>query len=143
MKRINNAILVFDRDVEATELEPLLKDFEGDVIINGTLMIDDAIRITCDNLYVENIDSYVYCDVELIGNLIIRGYGCFCNISVNGSIYSGGYINSHRINVAEDVHSRGGINAGGHDICVGGSLISNASIKARSIKVLNDIEVIE
>lgn len=123
MKRINDSIIIFNRDVEATELAEMFKgDFNGDIIINGTLMLDEPLEITCDNLYTESIDSYVFCDLDVRGNLYVRKYACLCNCEVNGSLYSGGNINSHRMIVAEDIYTSGNIHNGGHEICIGGSL---------------------
>lgn len=123
MKRINNATVIFNRDVEATELAEMFKgNFDGDIIINGTLMIDEPFEITCDNLFADSIDSYAFCDIEVKGNLYVREYACFCNCKVNGSIYSGGNINSHRFIIAEEVYTVGDIQNGAHQICIGGSL---------------------
>ena len=58
-KAINlNSTILFDRDVKSRELATVIpKYFQGDIIINGELNIEDDFSIQCDNLYVVKVIS--------------------------------------------------------------------------------------
>ena len=142
-----NAIVVFDRDVNASKLNELFKGFQGDIIIIGDLMLDEAnLSIDCDNLYVMggielDLRANSYADICVRGNLYVGEHIDCANINVNGSIFCMRYIDSFNINISEDVYVDGYIETNGYDINVGGEFICKDEVSAAEITVLGKIIV--
>jgi len=140
-----NAIVVFDGDVNASKLNQLFQNFQGDIIITGNLIIDEEkLSIQCDNLFVmEKIDlsNYANTGICLDGNLYVEKFIDCSHIEVNGCIYCSGSIDSFNINVAEDLYVKGNIDTNGYDINVGGNLICKNEVDAAEITVLGKISV--
>ena len=130
-----NAIVVFDGDVNTSKLNELFQDFLGDIIIFGSItQNEESLSIKCDNLYVMGRLSCI--DVIVGGNLYVEGDIDCCDIKVNGCICCSGLIDSFEINVAEDLYAKGYIITNGYDINVGGELICDDAIEAAEIVVL-------
>ena len=47
-RNVTKAILSFNQDVKASELEEFLEGFKGDVVIAKKLIIDKEIKISCN-----------------------------------------------------------------------------------------------
>ena len=141
----SNAIVVFDRNVYANELNEFFKEFKGDIIINGDLIFDVDLIIQCDNLYVIGeitlMLTLLWPDILVEGNMYVYGdIDCY-KINVNGSICCMKRINSFEINVSENVYAKDGIGTNGYDINVGGDLVCEDDIKAAEIIVLQKMYV--
>ena len=105
-----NAIIVFDRDVNSSELVKLPEDFKGEIVINGSLVCDRKLSIQCGNLYANR----VYSDepsINIIGNLYTSGNVDVHDITVNGSIYSKGDIDVGAIKVNGSIYCKGDLNS--------------------------------
>ena len=141
MEKAREPSVVFDRDIETTELK-IFKGFKGDIIVNGNMMVDDDTIIECDNLYVAGgIDTYAACNISVTGNLIVAENICTCNIKVNGSIVCWGDILTSKIDVRDDVYVEGDLNAQSNDLSIGGSLECKSAVIARNIRVLKKMKV--
>lgn len=138
---LNNAIVVFDGNVEASKLNELFADFQGDIVINGNLIWGSGdLRIKCSNLYINDLEIYGKLIVE--GNLYVQGNINCCDIVVNGSIVCLGYMDSMEINVAEDLYVKKDIEVNGYDINVGGEFVCDSEVtSAAEITVLNKMQV--
>jgi len=140
-----NAIVVFEGDVYASKLNELFQHFEGDIIINGDLILEGMhVFIQCDNLYVMGNMPYTNAcgtDFYLKGNLYIKGYIDCGKINVNGSVYCEHYIDALEINISEDLYAKGDIDATSYDINVGGELVCKDEVEASEIIVLKKIYV--
>lgn len=141
-----NAIVVFDRDVRTSELNALFKDFHGDIVINGVLLLyEENLCISCDNLYVEYIaESYGpgYPEIKMKGNLYVNGDCGTYDIKVNGSVYCQGNVSSTNIDIAEDFFVEGDVDAYNKDVHVGGDFTCEGSIESvDSLKVLGKFKV--
>ena len=139
---VSNPIVVFNGDVNWSEVEDLFKDFKGDIVIHGNLIIAKDSRITCDTIYVmKNLCEDGCVDVIVEGNLYVKGAISCCDLTVNGSLNCYYYISTFEINVAEDLYAEAGIESSGYDINVGGDLISDKEIEAADIMVLGKFYV--
>ena len=124
-------IVVFDRDVKASELNKLAKNFFGDLVVNGNLLLDEDLQLNC-NLYIKNIS----CD-NFLGYKSLRINGAlFCNmvdvsnISVQ-DLYAN-QIEALKIYVAGDVECIGKVYA--HKIEYIGSIYLKEIGAVESIK---------
>ena len=136
-KVIDNAIVVFNKKkVKARDLKQL-RDFKGDIVINGELKCNNNIYLQCENLYVHSIraDKYDSKDIFVAGNLIVEGDIMCWKLNVDGAIYCKGDIDSISINVLEDLYA-GKIDAHNSDIVVGGNLVCD------QIKACNELSVL-
>ena len=103
-------IIVFDRDVKASELNKLAKNFIGDLVVNGNLLLDEELQLSC-NLYVENIS----CD-NFLGYKSLRIDGAlFCNMVDASNIIVqdlyANHIEAFEIDVAGDMECLGKVYA--------------------------------
>jgi len=115
-----NAIIVFDRNVKASELNLIAKDFNGDVIITKKLMIDSDLNIEY-NLHV-------------ISDIMCRSKMFEHNINIKGDLYCYGKISCHDINVWQNFYCEDIIYS--TDIKVGGDMCSNNTIHAYGHKIV-------
>ena len=106
---MKNPIVVFDKNVKASEIRGLFKDRDGDIIINGQLIVDDCSEepIICKKIYVNGIDVYANCDINVKGDIISRGNICLCNMTIEGSICCLGNLNATKLNVEGNVYVSG------------------------------------
>jgi len=140
-----NAIVVFNGDVNASKLNELFQDFQGDIVINGSLILDkDNLCIQCDNLYVTRAVST---NVRSEGNICVSGnlyvdedIEC-CNMSINGSVFCSADVDSLDINVTEDFCVENKVDTNGQDINVGGDFICEGNVDANDIVVLQSMHV--
>ena len=142
-ENLTNAIIVFDRDVTAEELNTLFDDFQGDIVITGNLDLGNVdLFLKCNNLYVMGeitVNENTITEIE--GNLWIEGrIDCF-DLKVNGSVYCGGYVLSTEVAVSEDFFVDETVEADDSDIYVGGDFICNGEVSADEIVVLKKLEV--
>ena len=140
----HNAVVVFDSDVNASELNELFKGFQGDIIINGDLILDaEELRIKCDNLYVIGgiKTTGILCAILVEGNMYTEGYIDCLDININGTFFSRDTINAYAINISEDLYCLSDIYTNGYDINVGGELVCEDEIDAAEILVLQNIHV--
>ena len=141
-----NAIVVFDRDVRTNELNALFKDFHGDIVINGGLLLyEEDLCINCDNLYVEGIgpiSGFGYPGIRMKGNLYVNGDCDIYDIEVNGSVYCQGNFESTEIDIAEDFFVKGEVDSFRCHIHVGGEFICQSSVKnVRSLWTLDKYSI--
>ena len=143
-RNVSEPIVVFNKNVRTSELNELFKEFQGDIIVNGNLILNEKkLVIKCDNLYVTGGISMSInnTDVCVIGNLYVGDDIDCCNINVNGSICCTGCISSLEIDIAEDLYCENGIDTCGYDMNVGGEVVCNDDIAAAEIVVLKKIYV--
>ena len=98
----HNPVVVFNRCVEASELNELFQNFQGDIVINGCLMLDEEeLVIQCDNLYVSSCICANLNNTKILleGNLYVEDYIYCHSINVNGSLCCNNDINCKSINV--------------------------------------------
>ena len=134
-----NSIVVFDRKVNASELNEFFKDFHRDIIINGDLSVDTTLAIKCDNLYVEGaliVEIFSsHAKIDLQGNLYVRDEMDCYDIHVDGSVYCSHRISAVSIDVAQDLDVVSNVDAENYNINVGGNFTCE-SVKVRKICVL-------
>ncbi len=139
----SNAIIIFDRDVNSSELANLPADFQGDIVINGMLFVEEELFIKCDNLYADRVQSIGH-NINIIGNLYVKDAIDIFAIEVNGSICCNEDFDSANVAVAEDICVIGDADVNGNDIFVGGDFICKGAIKSvHSMKVLGKLYVDE
>jgi len=134
-----NAIVVFDGDVNASKLNILLEEFQGVVIINGKLFLDESLNLTCDLHVAESIDSQYNKNIHIEGNLYCEGLIDCYDIFVSESLFCG-EINSTDITVGEDFLCTDDIMAYGNVITVAGDL-ECSNIETGNIYVLGRLTV--
>lgn len=134
-----NAIVVFDRDVNASKLNEFFQDFQGVVIINGNLFLDESLNLTCDLYVAKSIDSQYCKNIHIIGNLYCEGLIDCYDIFVSESLFCG-EINSNDITVGEDFLCTDDIMAYGNVITVAGDL-ECSNIETGNIYVLGKLTV--
>ena len=133
------ALVFFNRDTTASELNQVYEGFQGEIVINGTLFLDVTLELTCD-LYVMGefkkkpssrhnvfIDGSLYCPEEV---------QCYY-IDVNGNICCGG-LDCDEICVGENLLCEN-IDAWS-EIAVAGD-IEASTLKTRYIYVLGKMLV--
>lgn len=136
----SNATIFFDRDVNASELQNLPPNFEGNIIINGILEFDEEVTIKCDNLYAKVVVSDKP-TVHIEGNLYTKNDICVYDIKVNGSVYCGNDFMATDIIVAGDCITVCEHKEYCSSINVGGDFFCNGDIKyVDYIKVLGKFE---
>lgn len=141
---VSNKVVVFNRDVNAEELNALFEDFNGDIIINGELYVDRNLHIKCDNLYVTRLTTGTWTKIGFYiiieGNLFVDGdIDCY-DIEVNGSIYSNGEIDSLNIIIAEDFYAKR-LSANDREVAIGGDFECDKAEYIKDITVLGSTYV--
>lgn len=140
-----NAIVYFDGDVDVPKLNHLFQDFQGDIIINGNLLLkEEGLIVQCNNLYVMGNIVVFGAGINGIwvdGNLYVGGDIDCCDMNINGVCECMGSIDSYEINVAEDLYVKAGIITNGYDINVGGDFTCENEIEAANIVVLSKMHV--
>ena len=138
----SNAIVVFNEDITASELIKLIEDFNGDVVVNGTLFLDDHITMKC-NLYVSNIENMAF------GGCVInceRDLYCFgdinnpLQINVRGILWCKGNIDCRGIHVNEGLYCNSNIIAYHHNVIVAGDFECN-SIESAKLSVWGTMNI--
>lgn len=129
-----NAIVVFNGDVNASKLNELFQDFQGDVIINGSLLIDENLEIACNLYVVDDINSEYDKKIHIAGNLYCDGDVDCYDIYVEESFFCTS-INSCNINVVEDFCCEDDIEAYGYDINVGGDFFCKGKVEADFVNI--------
>lgn len=138
-----NAIVVFDRVVKASELNTLMQGFCGDLIITKKLVIDKEIDIAC-NLYV--IGGIVRKYPVSQFNININGdFWCYgeihChNIDVSGCFFSKKVVYSKNIKVRENFSCDDKVDAYGCSIIVAGDM-ECYDIVSKSVECLGKIDI--
>ena len=139
----SNAIVVCDNITKASEINLLVQNFTGDIVIPKRLVLDQDINISC-NLYAIggivrkspisefsiNINGDFYCYDEIHCN----------NINVSGYCYSKNIIISRSIKVGEDCVCEEKISAYGCNIIVAGNLECKGVV-AKEIRVLGEASI--
>ena len=122
----SNAVIVFDRNVKASELNKLLEGFWGDVVITKKLIVDKKVDIAV-NLYV-------------IGGITRKSPIIEDSINIDGDLYSYGEVHCNDINVSGTFYSEKIVYSGA--IKVGEHLLCNDKIDAYNCDVIvaGDIE---
>lgn len=139
-----NAVVVFNRDVRASELNALPKDFHGDVIVSRDLILDEHLHVKCTLYVLESIirirkgaseynitiegDLYCYCGID-----------CY-NIYVQGLLYCEGKIDATNIEVIENLCCNDSIEAYSYSIIVAGDL-ECLGIEAENVHALGKIDI--
>lgn len=136
-RKLDKAIIVFDRNVKASELNLVTNEFYGEVIITKKLIVDKDLNIECDLFVVGDvvkkspISEY---EIKINGDLCCCG-DVHCNdIEVSGFFFCRGIIYSKDINVGADFVCYNKVDAFGCNIIVIGEC-EVLSIKAESVKV--------
>lgn len=137
-----NAVVVFDRDVTATELNSYRELLHGDVVIWGDLNVDTDLDISC-NVYVIGMVEAVYQKtINIKGDLDCESSIDCYDIEVSGSIWCDGVINSKDIRVGENLYCEMDIQAMDSNVIVVGEL-ECFRIDANEIYILNKLRVKE
>lgn len=138
-----NIIVVFERNMKASQLNEILKDFRGEAIVNKDIDIDEHLHLRC-NLYVM---GNTICDLPFGGyNIRITGdFYCFgkvdCeDIRVNGNLYCANSINASNIKVKENFWCEDSLVIMDTGIAVGGDF-ECYSIEANEVSVSGTIKV--
>ncbi len=138
-----NSIIVLDRVVKASDLNCLIKDFGGDVIITKKLVIDKKVDISC-NLYVmgEIVRKYPISeyDININGDFYCYGEIHCHNINVKGYFYSQNVIYSKNIKVGENFLCDSKVDAYGCDVIVAGDF-ECYGVTARTVEYFGQIRV--
>lgn len=135
-----NSTILFNRDVKASELDAVIpKGFQGDIIINGELEIEDNFYIQCDNLYV--LKATTRDGVNMKGPLsYIEGNfhsieTIYCNdLKINGSLYCDGKVDSMNILVSQDFVAKT-LEPNSSKVIIGGDFICDNVESMESITV--------
>lgn len=139
----NNAIIVLDRDVNASELNALPRDFKGDIVINGDLILDESLLMK-GNLHIiaDVVCVAGKCDlnINIEGDLYCYGYIDAYQIDISGFFFGENDINSTNIKVAEDFYCNAKIDTNYCDITVAGELACH-SIDVAAITLWGRINV--
>ena len=137
-----NAVVFFDRDVTATELNSYRELLHGDVVIWGDLDVDTDLNIDC-NVYVIGVVKAPYNNtINIQGDLYCEGPIDGWDINVSGDLYCEGIINSTDIKVGENLYCGMDIQAMNSKVAVAGEL-ECFKIDADEICVLNKLMVKE
>ena len=148
-------VVIFEGNIKVTELEEFLPDdFEGDIVINGCLIVDEEGHHIKNNLHVTQIqDDSLHARLnlfidgnlqsDLVNNIDIYVAGDWDSIEINawdvwvgGSLFSKGSIDCAHITVEENLICNGDIKTSAYPITVGGNLVCNAILNAGEINVL-------
>ena len=133
----SSAIIVFDRDVRMSELNELTKDFNGDIVITGELLVDECPHIKCDL----HIMGYVICTPDqsfnVEGDLYCYNEMASYNMCIDGNLYCEGTISSDDIRVEGTLCCKGKIEAYGGKITVMGDFECHG-IKANTVEVYGE-----
>ena len=136
-RKLAKAIIVFDRNVKASELNLITNEFYGEVIITKKLIVDKDLTIECDLFVGGDVvkkSPISECEIKINGDLCCCG-DIHCNdIEVSGCFFAGGIIYSKNITVGEDFVCYDKVDAYGCNIIVVGDC-EVLSIKAESVKV--------
>lgn len=127
------AIIVFDRDVTVSELNRLIKDFYGDVVINGELWVDTHPYIKSNLYVIGNIVCVPEQELTVEGDLYCYSEMASYNILVEGCFYCEGVISADNIKVTESFWCKNRIEAYGGKITVLGDFECHG-IKAKSVE---------
>lgn len=139
----SNTIVVFEEPTTytyASKLNEILKDFYGDVVINGDLYLDEDLCLKCNLHVTEEIECGNKEGINIQGDLECWGYMDTYKIFVGGYLYCGDEINSTDIKVGESLWCKDGIDANGSDITVAGDFECK-SVAAEKIYVLGKVKV--
>lgn len=125
----SNAIIVFDRNITATELNEALENFHGDVVIKGSLLLNDDLNVEC-NLFVDGViaASNKVTSINIKGDLLIHATNCH-KITVSGDLFC---IEMKKKYSKVEIKSE--------DICVGGTFYCEGNIIAKNIEVGASLE---
>lgn len=125
----SQAIVVFNHDVTAIQLNKILKNFHGDVVIKGSLLLNDNLNIAC-NVFVDGDISGEdkVTSINIKGDLYIHATNCH-HITVSGDLYC---LDLNKEYTEVKIKSE--------DICVGGTLYCEGDIIARNIEVGESLE---
>ena len=137
-----NAIIVFDGNVKASQLDAL-KYFRGDVVIHKHLIVDGDLSLRC-NLYVfgkifkkKILNEH---NISINGNLYCNGEMTCNDIDVHGNLFCEGDIYSQDIKVGGDFVCYGKVDAYNHYVVVAGDIISSGLV-AQRVEYLGDVNV--
>lgn len=137
----SNAIVVFEQPtIYASKLNELLKDFYGDVVINGDLYLDEKLCLKCDLYVIDGIECKSAEGINIQGDLECCGYMDTYEIFVGGCLYCEGEINSTDIKVGENLLCEDQIETNGCYITVAGDFECK-SVEAGKIYVLGRVKV--
>lgn len=104
---MKKTVVVFERDVKSSELKGLFENYDGDIVINGSLEIDDVgTTVCCGNIYTEKIDSYANSEMHIIGDIISLNI-CCVNLKVNGNLHSLGDFDANSLDIIGDIYVSG------------------------------------
>lgn len=129
------AIIVFDRDVNASELNKLTKNFDGDIVILGKLFIDEDLHTNCNLYIIGDITCCAEKNIHVGGDLECYSEIGAYNIYVDGCFYCEGNISSDNIKVRESFWCKSRIEAYSGEITVIGDFECHG-IKVRSLNVV-------
>ena len=136
-------VIVFDKIIKTSELNDLLKNFCGDVIITKKLVVDKRIDIKC-NLYVIGgiVRKYPISDFDICidGDFCCYGEIHCHSISVSGNFYSQKLIYSKAIKVGEDFLCEDKVDSYGCNIVVAGNFEAKAVV-AKKIECLGKTKI--
>ena len=136
----NNATIFFDRDVNASELKALLKDFKGDAILLEKLVLDTNLELECNIYVIGNVETdLLWPDFTIKGDLICYGSIDAYNIDVMGCCYSKLEIDATNITVGEHFLCSDKVYANNNNITVAGDF-ECYSVEAGSIFVLGKMK---
>ena len=140
-RNVTKAILSFNQDVKASELEKLVEGFEGDVVITKKLIIDKELKLFC-NLYVMDkikrkspIAAY---PITINGNLYCYDEVHCNDINVDGNFFCESFMYAKNICIEGDFTCCGKIDAYGSVIRVAGDFECYGA-SAKKVVVLNSI----
>ena len=134
-------VIIASKYVKPCDLKILPKDFQGNILIYGSLVIEDEDTIKFDNLYAKRLISNGP-KVNIIGNIYIENDIDVFDIKVNGSVYCGENFNSAQVVISEDFTVDGDVDANYHSIIVGGDFVCGKSIEnVEALKVLGKLKV--
>ena len=125
-RKVTQAItsVVFNGDVSANEVNEVLKEFYGEVIIKGRLLLNESLNLE-SNLFVEgSIDAEdTVTSINITGNVFAHAINCN-HITISEDLYCLD-LNKEYIEVGID----------SEEICIGGTLYCEGNIIAKKIKV--------
>ena len=142
-RNATEVIVVFNRNVKASELNKVVNGFHGKVVVTKKLIVDKALDIECDlDVLGDVMRKSPISEYPIKVNGDFSCYGdMHCNtIYVGGSFSCEGIIYSKSITVCEDFVCYDKVDAYGSNITVAGDFEAFA-VKADSIIVMNSISV--
>lgn len=138
-----NAIVVFERSIKASELNKLTNNFYGDVIITKKLIVDTEIDISC-NLYIvgDIVRKYPISqsDININGDFWCYGEMHCHNVRVSGCFFAKKIIYSKNIRVRENFSCDDKVDAYGCSIIVAGDM-ECYDVISKSVECLGKINV--